>query len=250
MAKVFRSAALALGLLAIPFPAQAALVLDQQATAQPKPGFVLRGSSVFYQPSFAVGRLGQMQSVTAGTSGLLSKVDFQMFRSAGFPDLAFSISIVDGEPGLTGPINRVGTRNFTKGELPTLDEIANGGFFSVDVSAFGYEVTPGQKFSLLLELPPKETSPTSPTISGPFWIYGIEPDDLSFYPPGFITYAGGFNTVIESDGVRQITGADRGFRTFVETSAIPEPSSWALMIAGFGLAGATLRQRRAACIRE
>lgn len=28
------------------------------------------------------------------------------------------------------------------------------------------------------------------------------------------------------------------------TAAVPEPASWALMIAGFGLAGATLRQRR------
>ncbi|PZQ42179.1 MAG: hypothetical protein DI570_29865, partial [Phenylobacterium zucineum] len=29
------------------------------------------------------------------------------------------------------------------------------------------------------------------------------------------------------------------------TGAIPEPGTWALMIAGFGLAGAALRRRRA-----
>jgi hypothetical protein len=37
-----------LGLLAIQSPAQAALILDQQATAQASPGFVLGSSSVFY----------------------------------------------------------------------------------------------------------------------------------------------------------------------------------------------------------
>ncbi|MEK7429367.1 MAG: PEPxxWA-CTERM sorting domain-containing protein [Pseudomonadota bacterium] len=34
------------------------------------------------------------------------------------------------------------------------------------------------------------------------------------------------------------------FGTIDLTSAVPEPATWALMICGFGLAGATLRQRR------
>ncbi|UAK26364.1 PEPxxWA-CTERM sorting domain-containing protein [Sphingomonas nostoxanthinifaciens] len=40
---------------------------------------------------------------------------------------------------------------------------------------------------------------------------------------------------------------DSGVRVFVEgnaVAAVPEPSSWALMIAGFGLAGVALRRRR------
>lgn len=32
------------------------------------------------------------------------------------------------------------------------------------------------------------------------------------------------------------------------SSAVPEPASWALMIAGFGLAGATLRRQRRVCL--
>ncbi len=34
-------------------------------------------------------------------------------------------------------------------------------------------------------------------------------------------------------------------RTVVETAAVPEPASWALMIGGFALAGAAMRRRRA-----
>ncbi|MFS0737298.1 PEPxxWA-CTERM sorting domain-containing protein [Sphingomonas sp. 1P06PA] len=36
------------------------------------------------------------------------------------------------------------------------------------------------------------------------------------------------------------------FRFDVTTAAVPEPASWALMIGGFGVAGASLRRRRAA----
>ncbi|WP_082765535.1 MULTISPECIES: FxDxF family PEP-CTERM protein [unclassified Phenylobacterium] len=36
-----------------------------------------------------------------------------------------------------------------------------------------------------------------------------------------------------------------GVITFVPTAAVPEPASWALMIAGFGGAGAMIRRRRA-----
>jgi len=56
--------------------------------------------------------------------------------------------------------------------------------------------------------------------------------------------------------VRQVQNAGRGYdqaydirgtitsaRIF-EAGAVPEPATWALMISGFGMAGATLRRRR------
>jgi hypothetical protein len=61
-------------------------------------------------------------------------------------------------------------------------------------------------------------------------------------------YAGGehFNPV-GAPGLYGQTGADLNFRTHVDpsaTGAIPEPASWALLIAGFGFAGAMARRRR------
>ncbi len=40
-------------------------------------------------------------------------------------------------------------------------------------------------------------------------------------------------------------GGDFGFRTYVDTDAVPEPGAWALMILGFAGVGMGLRRRRA-----
>ncbi|MBS0332417.1 MAG: PEPxxWA-CTERM sorting domain-containing protein [Proteobacteria bacterium] len=41
-------------------------------------------------------------------------------------------------------------------------------------------------------------------------------------------------------------GVENGTGLLPSTGGVPEPATWALMIAGFGLAGASLRRRRAA----
>lgn len=51
-------------------------------------------------------------------------------------------------------------------------------------------------------------------------------------------------------GNEWLAESDQGIRIFVEgtpaaTAAVPEPASWALMIAGFGLTGVALRRRKA-----
>lgn len=86
-----------------------------------------------------------------------------------------------------------------------------------------------------------------PTVTGPIWAYGYgtpigDEGDLIDNP---LFYAGGFNTLIDSAGVRVVTGADRGFRTYIDVSAVPEPAAWALLIAGFALSGMGMRRRRA-----
>ena len=44
--------------------------------------------------------------------------------------------------------------------------------------------------------------------------------------------------------------SDTGFTlaTFAPTSAVPEPATWAMMIAGFGVVGVAVRRRRAAAL--
>ncbi|MFI4964640.1 MAG: PEPxxWA-CTERM sorting domain-containing protein [Caulobacterales bacterium] len=45
-------------------------------------------------------------------------------------------------------------------------------------------------------------------------------------------------------GAAHVDGADTLVDISYDKAAVPEPAAWALMIGGFGLAGATLRQRR------
>jgi hypothetical protein len=80
--------------------------------------------------------------------------------------------------------------------------------------------------------------------------------DLTSYNPAFVTAHGGTAASAEAaliDGLnagQAYLNIHTTFRTGGEIrgflAAVPEPSSWALMIAGFGLAGAGLRRRRLA----
>jgi hypothetical protein len=49
------------------------------------------------------------------------------------------------------------------------------------------------------------------------------------------------NGLTDNDQITDFAPNDRNFNG---SASVPEPASWALMIAGFGLAGATLRRRR------
>ena len=226
--------------------AQAEIVVDQQNLAVVREGKRFGISTLVYQPSFVLSRLGQIQSITAGRSGLLSSVDLQLYRfNDANPALPFSVGLVDGEPGDRGVITPLGTFSFTRSDLPTETTAQAGAVFNVDFSSLAYRVTEGQKFSILVSMPPL-TTPTSSTISGPTWAFGLQPlDPNDGSALEFLNYTGGFNTVIESDGSRQVTGADRGFRTYVDVGVVPEPASWATMLLGFGAVGYAVRRRRA-----
>jgi V8-like Glu-specific endopeptidase len=96
---------------------------------------------------------------------------------------------------------------------------------------------------------PREATTAGGDSGGPNFINGrlagITSYGLSF-GPAFGDIGGGLNSSFgEFAGVVPVNI----HRNFIQAStgiAVPEPSSWAMLIAGFGLIGATLRRRRAA----
>lgn len=225
--------------------AHAAVEIDQENLAVWRSGTRIAGSLLHYQPEFAVSRLGQLQSVTAGKEGFLKSIDLQLFRTNDSnPNLSFDVSIVNGEPALTGAIVPLATVSLLRSSLPTAVAVQSGVLVNVDFSSLNYALKAGQKFSILISMPAIATGSGSPTINGPSWAYGLERTSDGSFTPEFTNYSGGFNTVINGDGSRAITGSDRGFRTYVDVTAVPEPATWTMMTGGFGMVGGAIRAGR------
>lgn len=170
------------------------------------------------------------QSFTPGVSGTLDRIDLQIFRMQS-DDLRFRIGSGEAIAG-----------NYV--ELLILDvPAANvsstmGGAFSLDLSSHGLALKKGNIYSVIL------SSTRTGNGAGFGWVIGEEMADGTQIsaPP----YEGGRAFASVDQGVSwQTRGVDRPLRTWM-TQAVPEPASWAMMIAGFGLAGAAVRRKRAA----
>lgn len=61
-------------------------------------------------------------------------------------------------------------------------------------------------------------------------------------------FGSSFSAIAFSDG--QIIGTGRSFYSNPLAGAIPEPATWAMMIAGMGLVGGTMRRRRTSAARH
>lgn len=148
------------------------------------------------------------------------------------------------------------------------------GVFGGTISTLGVVEIPGDSFSFSFELPAViAANPTTQVTNAHYFVDGTEvtTDALAsvlFYPAsgggGFdLNFAGGETVSLYTSDVNGFAdlGSDLtiapGHYTFVldgssfagrgdvSVSSVPEPASWALMIGGFGLAGAALRRRRA-----
>ncbi|WP_235890493.1 PEPxxWA-CTERM sorting domain-containing protein [Sandaracinobacter neustonicus] len=214
-------------------PALAASVVDQAAYLPQDPGYLPAASTLRRNGNY---ERWQAMSVTAGISGQLTRVDLQVAHVVGDADLVLRIG--HGEVTDSGWTS-AGSISTSYLLVPTVAQANDGDYLSVDVSSLGFFQTAGETFSLLLSIGPSNYNNTYN------WTFGMTND--GGVTSTYIDYPGGVNRLSEDHGLSWTqAAADRGFRTWVDAGAVPEPASWALMIAGFGIVGAAARRRRAA----
>jgi hypothetical protein len=159
-----------------------------------------------------------VQTVTAGATGLLSEVDLQMANFGGAGSL--NLSLYNGDytqaagsfftpvPGGHGTL--VGTVSLPISSLPTGPALQSGGLARFNVSGLGFDVIPGQTFSLVATF--------TGSAAGLYTIgYQSNPADPNSIVG--LNYAGGYNaftTGVPSNPGFIATSDDRGFQTIVD----------------------------------
>jgi hypothetical protein len=197
---------------ALPAPAQAAAIIDFDATSE------ISDSNDF---KAWLSGLGLTRYATLGSSITLdadTQIRFELLGTeSGFNDTFFTVSAPDllytettaFADSFLAPI-LIGTASFGAGSLAGLLNFASSGGASATVGEDGF---------------------------------GIFLAENQLAGGAFDTFYFGYDD--------QVTGQDDDHDDFIVratllplTTAVPEPGTWALLLAGFGLAGAALRRRR------
>lgn len=205
--------------------ASAEIVLDQATI--PETGHTNFSGSV----GWVVGPGGLAQSFTVGVSGRLDHIALDVenatFLQAPASDIRFSL--LDGSFGL------LLSRDIAAANLPIFDF---SGFdwsnvLNIDLSSAGIDVVSGETLIL------KVSSLSEGNVAS-LW--------RADNGVGIINYPGGqaytYDVPPGFTGPVAI-GNEFGFRTYVD---VPEPSSWALMIIGFGMIGGAVRRGRSVAL--
>lgn len=163
------------------------------------------------------------QSFTAIDAELLSIGFLMRTANPQTENSDFTIKLFEGE-GAGGALiaSRSGAAPL---DLPTDFHFAD----FVDFNFSGVTLIPGQQYTAF--------------VSSTFYRLAVNADLADSYGSGQ-AYISGSPPLREAYSHCQTGGCDTGFRVVGATAAVPEPATWALLISGFGLAGATLRQRR------
>jgi hypothetical protein len=232
--------------LTIAAPAGAATVIDQNAVIMPAGIGTAQITAGVRSFGGQIRDIKYVQTITAGLNGSLDRVEFQGFRSTfNQPADTLRLTLIDGDYA-AGARTAVGSQDLNAANLSVFGNVRYGeSLATFSTAGLNYSVTAGKVFSILVEVLPLNQLGTVSFITGN--VMGQEQ-----LPNGF------FRTIVEganytrgslyqlspSGSIVAPISQDIGFRSFVNVSAaVPEPATWAMLILGFGVVGATLRRR-------
>lgn len=204
----------------------AALVASGSAQAAT---VVVSGQAVYLAPGLGLPTIGSIELFN-GSLGTLNSVTFDVSGNAG---ANVFISLNQGSV-----------------EFPTLTSYDVGGFVNFTIGGIG-------TYSLALD------QQNFPARGQPTAVYSSGTTSFSLPSSTFAAFsAGGTRTLIASGGVQVSANAVGGdpfsvilgdtsqavsltiTYDYTPTEAVPEPATWAMMIAGFGMIGAATRRSR------
>ena len=151
--------------------------------------------------------------------------------------------------GIGNTASNGGSVNYWGGQYSDLAQVAWSGFDSSSVTEIRFDVTPGSTFKLNAFSIGSYLNVSREVEVALFDLdYNLISSGSAVLTSVASTFGG---TLITTTGYILQIGPD-GYNggvsdvSFTTANAVPEPTSWAMLIAGFGLVGATLRRRRAA----
>jgi len=224
-------------------PAHASSVIDQSNLATLPSGgqYTLVGAA----GNFLLGQnhvdIKLAQSVTVGLSGQLTEVDLQL-QSLGVTGFQYTVTLA--KDVVFNPDNSVASYTLLAPSY-TLPDSSLGSLVDIDTSADNIQLNAGDVFWIALSVAGNDTGLLA-------WVNGTKTADGT---TTWLDYAGGSgraappitsgsNIAPKYNTLETFNGShDFAFRTWMDTGAVPEPASWAMMIAGFAVVGSALRRR-------